>query len=100
MRFDVVTLFPEWFAPLRTAGVTDLFKTVPAAPWIVDRAVYLGALDKLRDGYARDGRFEEEAVFNAWRLHARVAQALPLSRQQLARSYTNALTPRANTRGA
>ncbi|HWH74195.1 MAG TPA: tRNA (guanosine(37)-N1)-methyltransferase TrmD [Methylibium sp.] len=22
MRFDVVTLFPEWFAPLRTAGVT------------------------------------------------------------------------------
>ena len=85
---------------LRTAGATDLFKTVPAAPWIVDRAVYLGALDKLRDGYARDGRFEEEAVFNAWRLHARVAQALPLTRQQLARSYTHALLPRVHPRGA
>lgn len=85
---------------LQTAGATDLFKTVPVAPWIADRAVYLGALTKLRDAYARDGQFEEEAVFNAWRLHARVAQALPISRQQLARSYTNALTARVRTRVA
>lgn len=85
---------------LQTAGATDLFKAVPVAPWIVDRAVYLGALGKLRDAYARDGQFEEEAVFNAWRLHARVAQALPVTRQQLARSYTNAFTARVRTRGA
>jgi len=84
---------------LQTAGATDLFKTVPVAPWIADRAVYLGALTKLRDAYARDGQFEEEAVFNAWRLHARVAQALPISRQHLARTYTNALTARVRTRG-
>ena len=85
---------------LQTAGATDLFKAVPVAPWIVDRAVYLGALGKLRDAYSRDGQFEEEAVFNAWRLHARVAQALPVARQQLARSYTNAFTARVRTRGA
>lgn len=75
---------------LQTAGPTDLFKTVPVAPWIADRAVYLGALDKLRDAYARDGRIQEEAVFNAWRLHARVAAQLPSSRSQLARTFTSA----------
>jgi NitT/TauT family transport system substrate-binding protein len=75
---------------LQTAGPTDLFRTVPVAPWIADRAVYLGALDKLHDAYARDGQIQEDAVFNAWRLHARVATQLPSSRGQLARTFTNA----------
>ena len=79
---------------LQTAGATDLFKTVPVAPWIADRAVYLGALNKLRDAYARDGQIQDEAVFNAWRLHVRVASNPPMARQQLARSYTNAFTAR------
>ena len=75
---------------LQTAGPTDLFRLVPVAPWIADRSVYLGALDKSRDAYARDGRVQEEAVFNAWRLHARVAAQVPSSRGQLARTFTNA----------
>lgn len=75
---------------LQTAGPTDLFRTVPVAPWMSDRAVYLGALDKLRDAYARDGQIQEDAVFNAWRMHARVAAQAPSSRQQLARTFTNA----------
>ncbi len=75
---------------LQTAGPTDLFKTVPVAPWIADRAVYLGALDKLRDAYARDGRIQEDAVSNAWRLHAKVTAQSPSSRNQLARTFTNA----------
>lgn len=80
---------------LQTAGPTDLFKTVPVAPWIGDRTVYLGALDKLRDAYARDGQIQEEAVFNAWRVHARVASHPPSNRNLLARTFTNAYVARA-----
>ena len=79
---------------LQTAGPTDLFKAVPVAPWIGDRAVYLGALDKLRDAYARDGQIQEEAVFNAWRAHARVSSHAPSSRNLLARTFTNAFVGR------
>ena len=60
------------------------------APWIADRAIYLGALGKLRDAYARDGLVQAEAVSNAWRLHARVSAMLPSSRSQLSRIFTHA----------
>ena len=83
---------------LQTAGLTDLFKAIPVAPWITDRSVYLNALFKLRDAYARDGLIQEDAVSNAWRMHARVASQMPASRQLLARTYTNAFVAR--TRGA
>ena len=65
---------------------------------ITDRSVYLSALFKLRDAYARDGQIQEDAVSNAWRMHARVASHMPASRQLLARTYTNAFVSR--TRGA
>lgn len=79
---------------LQTAGPTDLFKTVPVAPWLADRAVYLGALYKSRDAYASDGQIQDEAVFNAWRLHARVSAHAPVSRHVLARTFTNAFVRR------
>jgi len=82
---------------LHTAGPTDLFKTVPVAPWITDRAVYLAAFSKLRDAYARDGLVQEDAVSNAWRMHVRVSSQTPASRQLLARSYTNAFVARTRT---
>ncbi len=82
---------------LRTAGTTDLFKTVPVAPWITDRAVYLGAFSKWRDAYARDGLIQEEAVSNAWRMHVRVASQAPAPRQWLARTFTNAFVARTRT---
>ena len=85
---------------LQTAGPTDLFKTVPVAPWLGDRAVYLGALHKSRDAYARDGLIQEDAVFNAWRLHARVAAHAPASRNLLARTFTHAFVQRSPARGA
>ena len=75
---------------LQTAGATDLFKTVPVAPWIPDRAVYLGALDKLRDAFARNGQFQEDAVSNAWRLHTRVASQPSVGRNLLVKTFTNA----------
>lgn len=79
---------------LQTAGPTDLFKAVPVAPWITDRAVYLSALFKLRDAYSRDGWILEDAVSNAWRMHARVATQMPASRQLLARTFTHAFVQR------
>lgn len=83
---------------LRTAGPTDLFKTVPMAPWISDRSVYLGAMDKLRESFARDLLIQEDAVFNAWRLHARVGAHAPASRTLLGRVFTNAYVTRPRAR--
>lgn len=79
---------------LQTAGPTDLFKTVPVAPWISDRSIYLGAMEKLREAYPRDVQIQGDAVFNAWRHHARVAAHGPTSRGQLARAFTNVYAPR------
>lgn len=82
---------------LQTAGPTDLFKNVPVAPWIADRTVYLGALEKVRDAYARNGQIQEEAVINAWRVHARVASQMPGNRNMLSRTFTNAFVGRAKS---
>ena len=83
---------------LQTAGPTDLFKTVPVAPWISDRSVYLGAMEKLREAFARDVQIQEDAVFNAWRHHARVSAHGPISRNLLGRVFTNAYLGRSRTR--
>jgi NitT/TauT family transport system substrate-binding protein len=89
---DAVLQALRW---LQTAGPTDLFKAMPVAAWITDRSVYLSALFKLRDAYARDGLVNDDAVSNAWRVHARVATQVPPSRQLMARSYTNAFVVKA-----
>lgn len=83
---------------LQTAGPTDLFKNVPVAPWLSDRSVYLGALERLREAYPRDVQIQEEAVSNAWRHHARASVQLPSPRQQLARTFTNAFAERSRPR--
>jgi len=83
---------------LQTAGPTDLFKNVPVAPWISDRSVYLGALERLRESYPRGVQIQEEAVSNAWRHHARASAQLPSPRQQLARTFTNAFAERSRLR--
>jgi NitT/TauT family transport system substrate-binding protein len=76
---------------LKTAGPTDILKTVPSHHWMGDRALYLGALEKLRESYSLDGVFGKDAVQTAWRMRAlRIAQdARPLA--VLERSYTNQL---------
>jgi NitT/TauT family transport system substrate-binding protein len=55
---------------LKTAGPTDILKSVPAHHWMGDRAMYLGALEKIRDSYSLDGVFGAEAVQTAWRARA------------------------------
>jgi NitT/TauT family transport system substrate-binding protein len=74
---------------LQTAGPTDLFRSVPSAYWMNDRAAYLGAFEKLRESYAIDGVIQEETVLNLWRAQARLTGRLQTSRALLARTFSN-----------
>jgi NitT/TauT family transport system substrate-binding protein len=85
---------------LRTAGPTDILRSVPASHWMGDRAIYLGAFEKLRESFALDGLIQEEAVSNAWRVHARLsAEPVPV-RLSLGRTFTNQFASRAKSRFA
>ena len=94
---DAVVHALKW---LQTAGLTDILKTVPAHHWLGDRAIYLGAFEKLRESYALDGLISGDAVLNAWRAHARLPNALSSARLPLERTYTNTFAAKSKTRFA
>ena len=77
---------------LKTAGPTDILKTVPSHHWMGDRALYLGALEKVRESYSLDGIFGSDAVQTAWRARATRLSLEPGSTALLSRSYTNQYT--------
>lgn len=85
---------------LQTAGPSDLVRVVPETYMQGDRAVYLAAFEKAREGFSPDGLFSEGGVRTAWRAVARYGhrtEALPpvgLSRL----FYTNEFTQRAKQR--
>ena len=54
-----------------------------------DRAIYLAALDKVRDSYSVDGAFGKDALQTASRARAVRLGGEPLSVALLARSATN-----------
>ena len=83
---------------LQTAGPTDLFRHVPPAHWMNDRAAYLGAFEKLRESYAIDGVVQEDTVLNLWRAQARLTGRLQTSRDLLARTYNNTFVGRSKIR--
>ena len=74
---------------LKTAGPTDILKNVPSSNWMGDRAIYLAALDKVRDSYSVDGAFGKDALQTASRARAVRLGGEPLSVALLARSATN-----------
>jgi NitT/TauT family transport system substrate-binding protein len=74
---------------LKTAGPTDILRSVPSPYWMGDRAVYLGALDKVRDSYSFEGAFSKEALENAWRARANRVTTDRSNFTTLDRSYTN-----------
>lgn len=77
---------------LQFAGPTDILKTVPSHHWMGDRALYLGALEKVRESYSLDGVMSRDAVQTARRARAlRLGQALGKAKL-LERSYTNEFT--------
>ncbi len=73
---------------LKTAGPTDILKTMPSHHWMGDRALYLGALEKVRESYSLDGLFGREALQNAWRARAIRTGADLRSLPSLEKSYT------------
>lgn len=76
---------------LKTAGPTDILKNVPTHHWMGDRALYLGALDKVRESYSVDGVFGNDALQTAWRARARRIGGEPSNSMLLAKSATNQL---------
>ena len=94
---DAVVHALKW---LQTAGLTDILKTVPAHHWLGDRAIYLGAFEKLRESYALDGLISGDAVLNAWRAHARLPGPLGSARLPLERIYSNTFAAKSKSRFA
>lgn len=74
---------------LQTAGPTDILRTVPAAGWMGDRAVYLGAFERLRETFVTDGRIDEKAVERAWEHHQRLHASGAAVQPPRARPFTN-----------
>jgi NitT/TauT family transport system substrate-binding protein len=74
---------------LKTAGPTDILKNVPSHHWMGDRAVYLGALDKVRDSYSNDGLFGQDALQTAWRARTRRLGGESFNLAMLKRSAQN-----------
>ena len=83
---------------LQTAGLTDILRTVPASHWMGDRAIYLGAFEKLRESYAVDGILRSEEVMNAWRAHSRLPNGSALARVVPEKTYTNAFALKSRVR--
>ena len=94
---DAVVHALKW---LQTAGVTDILKTVPAQHWWGDRAIYLGAFEKLRESYAIDGLIAGDAVVNAWRAHNRLPGRFNNPRLLVGQIYTNTLAIKSKNRFA
>ena len=54
-----------------------------------DRAIYLGALEKVRDTYSLDGMFSTESLQTAWRARANRVTTDRANWTTLGKSYTN-----------
>ncbi len=83
---------------LQTAGLTDILRTVPASHWMGDRAIYLGAFEKLRESYAVDGLVRVESVANALRLYSKLLSGFGLKQVVPERTFTNAFVQRSAQR--
>jgi NitT/TauT family transport system substrate-binding protein len=83
---------------LQTAGLTDILRTVPASHWMGDRAIYLGAFEKLRESYAVDGLVRSEDVNHAWRVHAKLIGTYGPRQLVPERTFTNAFVQKSRAR--
>jgi len=92
---DAVVHALKW---LQTAGLTDILKTVPFHHLEGDRAIYLGAFEKLRESYALDGLFGADAVKNAWHAYNRLSDRQVGTRPVLATTYTNSFAAKSKIR--
>jgi NitT/TauT family transport system substrate-binding protein len=74
---------------LRTAGPSDLLHTMTDSVFMPDRAIYLNAIDNLRDSFSVDGILSQEAYANAARIQNIWEPASASDRNASAVTFTN-----------
>jgi len=85
---------------LRTAGPTDLLRHMLDNPMYVDRAIYLNAVDNMRESFATDGVMSNDAAQTALRLRNVLEPQFKSARRELAPPYTNEFAIQARKRFA
>jgi NitT/TauT family transport system substrate-binding protein len=83
---------------LRTAGPSDLLGSMIDNPILLDRAVYLNAVDNMRESYAIDGVMGQEAAQTALRLRNVLEPETKNLRKEPGLSHTNEFAIQARKR--
>ena len=74
---------------LRTAGPSDLLGTMLDSTYLTDRAIYLNAVDNMRESYAIDGMLSNEAFALALRVCNTLDPASAAERKKTGSFFTN-----------
>lgn len=83
---------------LRTAGPSDLARVLPESAMGADRAQYLAAFEKSRDGLSTDGLMPDAAAASALLAMLRLDTSLTRLHPVLAETYTNEYALKAKQR--
>jgi NitT/TauT family transport system substrate-binding protein len=83
---------------LRTAGPSDLLSNMLDNPILLDRAIYLNAIDNMRESYSLDGMMTNEAAQTALRLRNVLEPQAKNLRRELGLTYTNEFAMQARKR--
>lgn len=83
---------------LRTAGPSDLLGSMLDNPIFLDRAVYLNAIDNMRESYAIDGVMSTDAAQTALRLRNVLEPQAKALRRDLGITYVNEFAVQARKR--
>lgn len=83
---------------LQTAGPSDINRTIPESYFHGDRALYLAAFSRVREGWSTDGVMPENGPNTMARVLSRFDDASPLRQVDLAQTFTNNLALKAKAR--
>ena len=83
---------------LQTAGPSDIIRTVPESYFHGDRALYLAAFSRAREGWSTDGVMPDAGPITMARVLSRFDDASPLRQVELAQTYTNTFALKAKAR--
>jgi NitT/TauT family transport system substrate-binding protein len=83
---------------LRTAGPSDLLGSMLDSTYLTDRAIYLNAVDNMRESYAIDGVLSSEAFATALRVCNTLDPVLAGERKKNTNPYTNEFVLQAKKR--
>jgi NitT/TauT family transport system substrate-binding protein len=83
---------------LRTAGPSDLLNTMLDSTYLTDRAIYLNAVDNMRESYSPDGALSAESLSVALKFCKATFPQWTQSGRKLNNSYTNEFVLQAKKR--